>query len=617
MSPLARDGYCGLGTETIVATVDSISLLPGIVRTDLQEIETALATVSKLQSLSERLECLRDAAALLRGDFLEGYSAQVFGDGWLESMRFESAQLSSEVWLQLARVLDESGERRSAFGAARKAYALQSHTTDTLELLLDLADGALEHNEIRRMSQSLGVEGFIPHIQHLQSIGQDLNISEENALADAIRTRLGQLSESVRDGLIALSGFPQDFTLHQASEICGIDGQLLSRIYKSFPIINKKDRYGLFSVFSKILNSYCGFSDKQNFQKKHAEYFYLQLFELPRDIEELRIKYKQDEENFILALKWQLDENQSERKMLYVQSIWCLSHLSSKTKQEFYHRKSVFLEFISSNSREESVFSMEIMGAMAMDDSDFIESIRWFKLLLENDFHDEHAWSNLLFSAHHAQKDEVFDETIVNLRGKWQSIKSLSSDRRSLFLESTYRLVAENRYARRNYIEALAYNKKSFDERRNRGAIVEDAASLWAQRGAILKELKRFDESRMCWDKALRGFESKRDIAGIAECYCEIGNVACSMGLSGLGISLIRLAISKFRDVNNQGGVAAASGSLGDALLELGDESQAHDLYEEGLTFWKERKHPRWTEKFENRLQRLQEHRQNSCKTLP
>ena len=68
---------------------------------------------------------------------------------------------------------------------------------------------------------------------------------------------------------------------------------------------------------------------------------------------------------------------------------------------------------------------------------------------------------------------------------------------------------------------------------------------------------------------------------------------------------LVRQAIEIYKESGDEAAVCAAGGTLGDILKERGDIDQARELYQRGLTFWQERDHPRWIERFETRLQNL------------
>ena len=103
---------------------------------------------------------------------------------------------------------------------------------------------------------------------------------------------------------------------------------------------------------------------------------------------------------------------------------------------------------------------------------------------------------------------------------------------------------------------------------------------------------------------------------GVAQCLESLGELSREAGMLAEARRLVQQAIELYRESGDEAAVAAAGGTLGDILLEKGEVEKAQTLYQEGLAFWKERQHPRWTEKFANRLQRLRDSARDSCKML-
>ena len=132
-----------------------------------------------------------------------------------------------------------------------------------------------------------------------------------------------------------------------------------------------------------------------------------------------------------------------------------------------------------------------------------------------------------------------------------------------------------------------------------------DFAAALYQRGGILKGLERPDEARACWNEALEGFEAAKNTHGIADCLQSLANLYREDGALSEARRTVLQAIELYRECGDEAAVKAAGGTLGDILLEKGDVEKARDLYKEGLAFWKERNHPRWTEKFEARLAKI------------
>ena len=155
-------------------------------------------------------------------------------------------------------------------------------------------------------------------------------------------------------------------------------------------------------------------------------------------------------------------------------------------------------------------------------------------------------------------------------------------------------------------MEAQRHNEAAFTLRRELGYVVENLPVLWSQRAFIHKGLGCDTDAEHCWDRALLGYQVQGNRGGVAESYQELGRLATRNGRAGLGIALVGQAITIFEEVGNLGAVAAAQGTLGDILLERGDRHGARMLFEKGLAFWQERKHPRWMSIFKERLRNLE-----------
>ena len=169
--------------------------------------------------------------------------------------------------------------------------------------------------------------------------------------------------------------------------------------------------------------------------------------------------------------------------------------------------------------------------------------------------------------------------------------------------DMTY-IVAENWMSRQRFSEALPMNESVLSFYREVGSDAMLGAALF-QRGCILKGLERTEEARACWNEALEKFEAAGDKHGEADCLQAIAMLHQESGALAEARRSVLQAIELYRECGDEAAVFAAGGTLGDILLEMGKTERAQTLYEEGLAFWKARNHPRWTEKFEERLRKL------------
>ena len=590
--------FCGIGATSVLADTETVALHRGLVRSDFQDVEAALELAAQLATPEQRVTCLRDAAALLRGGFLEGYELPGEGDGWLERMRFEAERLSAEVWLQLAHALDATGERRGAFDAARKAYVLRPEHPETLELLLDLSDGAREHEEVLQLSKRLGVEKLLPCLEELERDGVSLTITEESVLREAIRVRLAQLSQEVTRGLKAISGFPQAFTASQALAICDLSVETLERITRAFPLRKEENRYALLPAIRAAFQSTLSEQERQHFHERHSLYWCTTISS-PEAHDFRKVARQEDKENLKLAASWYLKHAPQREGVIFLQYYWH-SHNYPCSASEVKQSEAYLQRAMEELTQDTAQLASQLLGSLAVHRQDFSQAIFWLRVAVERfSSISETSWIELLIASHHAQQDEVFDETLIyipDLKVLWERVQ-------------LHFHIAENRRARHRFTEALEHNdialemQKTLDTLKpHNGTLHGTLPVLWGQRGSILQALKRVEEAEHCWDTALIGYEVHKNQGGIAECYQALGQLAAQSGRVGLGISLVQQAIATFAEVGNEGAVAAAQGTLGDILRARGEIKEARSLYEKGLAFWKERDHPRWIEIFEARL---------------
>jgi len=603
----SEEAFCGIGLDNVRTEGERVWLSPGVVTTDLQEVARVLQEARPLGA-ALKAECLRRVVTHLRGGFLEGYELVGSGDGWLEQMRFEAERLAAEVWLELARALDQVGERRGAFEAVRKAYTLRPETPEVLELLLDLAEGAHEQEEILSLSKRLGVEVLLPRLEALEREGQTLTVSEEIALREAVQTRLSQLSTKTVVDLKVLSCFPQEFTIEQAQAIAQVTPETLERIRHAFPLRREGEYYSLLPVLQMVLRQGVVPEAHEAFRERHAKYFFALLGtgEVSKKAHSADwvVRLRREEGHLIAAIRWFTEHPPSRQGLVLIQASLHWTNGSSRVKAVVKECKGYLQAAFETLTGDTARLAAELLGGLAIHYRDFTEAVYWLRITLEQfEQPDQHAWLAILIATHHAQQDALFD-TIAELILTQGSLRnSMEPSVYLRFKEAVLHQITENYAARGRLTEALEHNRSCFALCQKLG--IEPLPSRWAQRGNILARQGQWGEAESCWDKALLGYEALGDRGGVAECYRELGILSVQQGRHGLGISLVRQAIHMFEEVGNEGAVAASQGVLGDILLGQGKLEEAQQLYQAGFAFWKEQGHARWIEKFASRMTHL------------
>ena len=432
-----------------------------------------------------------------------------------------------------------------------------------------------------------------------------MTVTEEQALLEAVKTRLTQLSQKVVVGLLAISGFPQDFTAEQAQAICGVSRETLERIVHAFPL-SKEDKkgqecYGLLPAVRTVLHRQVSELERGQFRERHAEHFY-EFLEREKSIPSYVI-----EGHLSAAAGWFFEQPPSRRGLIFFEYYRSLIDNFSASTVNLKELPGYLEQAVKQLTPENAALAAETLATLALDREDFSTAIHWLRLIQERlQPANQHAWLKILTAAHHANDDVYFDELASVLLDKCPFTYQLERSVELYFRVDVRIQIAENRMARRRFEEAMEHNEASFALRHELGYATENLPVLLGQRAGILQGLGRSEDAEQCWDRALLGYEVQGNRGGVAECYQELGKLAAQTGRGGLGASLVGQAISIFKEVGNPGAVAAAQGTLGDILWKRGEREGARVLYEKGLAFWQERQHPRWTAIFEARLQTLE-----------
>lgn len=592
----------GIGSENLLTQGATVQLRPGSVTTDVTQIRTALAQAPHLSNLSQRRDCLWKAARLLRGPFLEGYTSPSEGDLWLEQQRLEADRLTAELWLSLGKVLDAMGERRGAFDATRRAYALRPDHPETLEFLLDLTEGAQEWEELRLLTHPTNMDSLLPYLSELAQREVPLTVSEERALEEAVRVRLSQLALSTITQLYHISGFPQAFTAAQAEAICGLHEEALQHLKQVFPLQCQGQRYTFLPTLRDILQRLAPPALRAAFRSVHAAYFYEDSYRQTTHEEHLT-RGADDAINLTLAVEWFLAQGPSLSGLFFLCYFWDFVPDQARLPERRARCEAYLNEALLTLPPEQAVHASHHLATLAIDRGQFSKAMACLRFGLEKlQPTNPHLLRSLLIAAHHAAEDTIVEEVAMLLedtssRAHWQPYDQIR------FEVDIHMLLADNKGARQRFREAWEHHERAFSLQKQQVPAEYNApALLWEQRAWLLEGLGREKEAEPCWDRAFHDYTQANNRAGMAACYAAMGKRLSQTGWSHLGESLVRQALQWLHELDNPGAVAATKGVLGDVLLAQGQVAEAHALYEDGLRYWQAQKHPRWIEKFEVRL---------------
>ena len=612
-----------VGPDMLVEEGDTLRLAPGALITDLSEIANACDRAKRSDCPEKRAEILREMDLRLNGDFLEGFEeATDATDRWLSVTRQWATELTDEATRLLADALTEVGDARGAAEVRRRVY------------------GIIEPAPVPKRPPTF--RDLLPHWEALHRDGLMLTPREERLASATLSAELTKLPESLRRGFCRLSVFPQSFTARQAERIAQVDANALARlrasclVWDEATLIGSDDapRFFLLPALRRAAWRRLTSGEQQSIRERHAHYFY--QFEgdgwPERNSEQPRLWGRVEFANYTAAVNFFLEREATDEVVIFYTNV---NHATADlpwAQQEICQRIADYLETTVQQSLSPlSAYNLtESLAHIAVTRSDFSGAACWFRRAVEywelvtGTHHQDvgmqpSEWrsnlvsqlTGLLTTAHHAGDDAAFDEVKeLSLR----LLPTLPDPQIALLIQvNMLYLFAENGYARGNLEQALEANTARFGLLPELFRLTPWRADYLPaahyQRGLILSRLGRIEDALAALDTALTGFREwgERGTHGVADCLQEMGIALAEQGLFSVARENIERAIAIYSERDNANSRVAALGSLGDVALRQGRHEEAHALYTEGREHWQAQNHPRWIQKFTDRLARLEE----------
>jgi tetratricopeptide (TPR) repeat protein len=621
-----------IGADTLIEDRDTVRLRPGAVTTDIDEIRALHDQARATANWRERTALLRQAAERLTGSFLEGYDASANGDGWLDEIRYTVESLTARIWWELTEAAERAGERREAFHAARRAYTLMPESAVVRDAVLRLAEHGAERDALLFSSRkSLDWDILLPHFTALARESRKPTVREEQALSIALAACLATLPPESAKAFSALAVFPQSFTARQASEVTGASDKILPLLSEAHLLTHEGERYGMLDAARPMAWRKLACAERERLRERHARYFGEACDLNGTDLFDPAVPLwlNENRRNIFAALEWCCQTLRDEAAYTWAGNLLhYLSALPPLYREATKLCRPVMEEAARQGKPVAPIYPATLLMHMGLKEARIADAVQWARFavegmnlstlppnetppLLPERFPD--AMDGLLGALHHANLDEDFDAA-MQLAESYLPLIPEEGEARRWFRTRLHFQFAENRYARGEQEQALAANREAIDLLREIAAHLpapENFSSLMPtlhlQRGSILFAQKRYTEALPEFDTALKQFRTlgPAEQQGVADCLQHIGAILAEQGMTGLAQDHIERAIALYAEQEKDASRAAALGTLGDLQARLGNLPEARRLYEEGLVFWEQQKHPRWTRKFQKRLERL------------
>ena len=567
-------------------TLDEIGLPLSRYSSDLKRFDDALRKANALSVPNERIELLKLALQIPRGEFLEGIAAKGVYRHWLAQEREKWNTKHALALTELAKSLCETQDLSGAVEHAQKAHTLCPKLPFVRETWAYLQTAETNHAAL-----------FSPIRPFSLHRTPSLQLQKE---------RISSLPPEVGEALRVLSLFPGHFSATQARAVCGVSAVVLDCLQHEGFITEDEGGHKVESECRAWCQSEMRDSDTQIFHRKLKAW----CIEFVRGISPLPIK-----EKLVLCERGK-DSLQVVCEQIILGSDYSEEHLS-------------YLYLISP----------------ILDDKALQSALDWFKAGLNTNPDEEHEemlrdyagslatalkqWreasdllrpmsdrraesldrtldivNRLAVAMHHAEEREAA-RALVQQWGKTILEKAERGKHVSLLCQFTEMCLTS-----KDYVAALQFSVEAVSQARlivspqQRQIVL--APALY-QQGNALRRNGQEGFALTSWDEACHYFRFQEDKHGEADCLQRIAEVRLAQGMTAESLFLAEKALSFYKALTNEGSCAACLGTLGDIYAAQCDYERATQLYKEGLEYWEGREHRTWIAAFERKIERIKE----------
>ncbi len=594
------------GDERLYVDRSRIGILAGSLVSDVGRIRQLYEESRNAASSQNRIDLLTSADALIGGALLEGYIENIdSGFEWYSSAAAEVTTLLLKVLVDYRETQEAAGDLRGAFGSALRVLQLNPSNRAASERVWDL--GRIT-DQTALISSHVGTEQypFLPsHIANRARKGLPLSSRENRQFEAAFEIRRERLGVRTRNTLPTLALLTAPFSQELAMCACGASPTILNELAASGFVEQDATLYH----FSDSVRVCAQKRTRPEMRRRVGD----RLFEACYAYLVSWINIGKPPSGVFRSLPDALPYLSESVTWLVSQSPFRLQidYLNLLRASGLLYLASPGIPWLTSllgsgdHTQVQRYWTAECLGKLFAASGQYEQAADSYRIALElvpaleNKQLVAATHANLAIAYHHA---EVPDKALLH--------NSVSIDKyRDLGLlagvAGGYHFRAEILMALGDYTAVL----DCLDQAQNVYSRMEGAhlglAECLYWTGEALIRLERGDEALDAMEQSLRLRLDGDDLTGAGHCLAAMGNLHGLQGRYGEARAHILHAMALHSGKLDEPSRVAALGNLGDVYLMEGQLEKARTAYVEGLEYWKSVGHVRWSQRFTDRLARI------------
>lgn len=591
------------GADSILADRYIVSLRPGKFTFDIHLVRELVGKASSTENDIMRVDLLSEAEGYVRGRFLDGCILP--GDSayhWYKGCRHNVDVLVRELFSELAKSLERTGDVNGAFEAARRVLAY-TDDAESLDRVWDLGRRSTPPQVADAIEAGDRFEDLMPRLARRANRGHNLTSRERRVFDAAFQLRFDMLDDKAKSLLLNVAMLPAAFSPELASSICKApiallnslcEHHLLERNEKTFTFLEpvrlcalRRVKSPQVSRINKRLFAVC---------REH-------LVEIVTGNREFTTRSLLSTTNAKPILSSALDSCMSQPPS--PGSLEFIDLLRSAGYYEIARRAIAWIDASWTGgplNLEMQIQCALYLGRLYADGRQFREAIRWYLFAYERlvAVDDQEQLSRLhgvlAVAYHHSEQHEL----ALQHNSVAYDLSSAIND--SLAVAECLRFRGEIFNSIGDSQEALKALQAACTIYRDLGNLPLSLAECLYWLAEALVHLGKQTQASDTLEESLGLRIDGGDTTGIAHCIAKLGLIRCQQGRVAEGRIQILHAIMLHEQMGDLASRASAVGILGDALLQEGKVEEARARYSEGLLYWQEQEHSRWCESFQRRL---------------
>lgn len=605
LSQIVSDCNRVFGRGMIRREIRSFFLDHGRMETDAAQFEHFVRQSRATPDVADRIVLLRNALALVRGDFLAGFAESPHD--WVSKQQKLWRGKTADAGNTLIALYEGQCLSSEAYEVVRRLNTLLPENADISMLLLRYNNEFGAAQAPRKGS----LAKWTAYVGQLARQGQTVTLSETKQFNLFFASEWERF-QAYHPALKRLSILEGSFDAEFAEAICGVTDDELSDLADCSLLTQHEECYEMPLPMRQWIFDEMDAAQKADWQAEYHEWI-RRTFALEVSLHEppppkLFNRWKRNVHHLETALNALLDAPLP--KPAAQDPVW-FDFCPLSTRYFFPDRMQDACHFLAGLLDETPnsyrlaatanvgrlMFSMRQYEAAAQHFQGIEQS--WIQKAGNKKFCD-YSFLSYVDSLHHGGKVKEAAELLESYLPLIDPVESPH------FLHGVLNNYAVSLLALGRFTEAYDASTEGIDLRR-KCSCCSPASPLYHQ-GIALVGLKRHDEALTSFDESLELFKQDYVPHGEADCLQQIGKIHAERGQVNAGKHMIEEALRLYASIHKPHSRAACLRSLGDALKIKGDLKGAEAAYCEGLAFWEEeveagRGGSGWVKHFRERLE--------------